>query len=254
MPTEGVDAGVPYGSGGELVRGADEMYALSTADRDFFQLLQYELTERCLAAEGYDYQYVVVEESTAGSGISEFDENLGLVRAESADFGYKGDPQIEYGSSGASRLDVQMTEEISAALDECVIAAASEAPDDGEARLPWEIKHAAEADAAADPAFLKAQDEWAACMAEEGFDYARPTEPRHNFGECTSCKPTEEEYATVRADMECKARTDLIAIYRRARWDAQERRIQDNLPELESGLKTAQAALAEAQALLGELE
>jgi hypothetical protein len=199
-----------------------------------------------------------------------------LIRAESAEYGYHGDPALEYTDTSDSG-GRGVVSEVSAAEREAEIKCVAtisevyeEVPDES---LPWEIKHKAEADAATDLDYVGAVDSWSQCMAREGYEYAQPNEPRSDprwtpqdcgdgggRPECPSgveieqTRPelTDVEIATAQADVACKAEVNLVPIYRAALWASQEARIAANLPALEKRLEQEKAKLDRAQAIIAE--
>jgi hypothetical protein len=273
-PTSGPDAGVPYGVRGALVQGADEMFSLSAEEEFVVEQARAVLVEACLAEQGYtDVVNAPTQPNTSG-GEPEVFEEMGLIRAASAPFGYHGDPAATWGlDSGQPTMSVNMAGlgGKEAALD--VVAgcqgsseqelAGAQAGDD---KLPWQLRHDAEAEAASSSEFTEAVEAWSTCMAGRGFDYTHPTQAwmdsRWAYLDCKEpdegetrpeCAPgveptrpelSDTEVATAEADLACKAEVDMVPIFRAAMWEAQSRRIEENRPALEQRL-AAQTQLLE---------
>jgi hypothetical protein len=231
------------------------------------------LTRECLAAEGFDPDVVEVTAPEPGNGPVEVDESLGLVRPESAAFGYHGDPGLRYGEAGS--LGYHFAAKGDAGFDatmdclEHANATLQGSDEPADEKLPWDLKHGAEAEAAADPRVQAAMGEWSACMSSEGHDYARPTEPwagPNNPWSFPDCEGSDDpdcggerppisqlEIDVATADLACKAEVGLVGLYRVALWEAQERLIEGNLPTLERRLELEKALLVRAQKVLAQV-
>ncbi|MDR1293885.1 MAG: hypothetical protein LBK59_02830 [Bifidobacteriaceae bacterium] len=272
-PTSGPDTGIPYGADGELVRGADEIFSLTDAEQHVVDQAHALLVSDCLKAEGFTDVIRMPTMPTPGSGVAEWDETMGLIRAESARYGYLGDPQITYsGSDGwgiSQDVPVDERKKVLDAMMECQRSTASDLGLPAEGDLPWDIKHAAQAEASADPTFIEAVEGWSQCMASEGYIYARPTEPwtaapwsypdcqdgdtrPECAGDAEATRPALSalEIATAEADLACKAEVSMVPVFRAAMWTSQQAQIDANRPTLDQRLDTEKARLHRAQELL----
>jgi hypothetical protein len=248
------------------------MFSLTDAEVFTLDQAQALIMTECLAEEGYEDVVDGPTMPTPGSGVAEVDETMGLIRGESAGFGYHGDPSFEYfGTEGwGVRGGVPKGESgLWDAQSACYTVINKTLGLPGEERLPWTIKHAAEADAATDSDFLKAVDDWSACMARDGYDYNHPSEPwldpawgwpdceeGTTLPECTGevemTRPelTDIEIATAQADIACKAEVNMVPIYRAAMWASQEERIAANRPALDERLAGEKSRLDRAQEVI----
>jgi hypothetical protein len=228
-----------------------------------------QLSNECLAEEGFDL-VGELNEGGGGTGVAEWNEEMGLVRAESAEFGYHGDPAVAYSEGFLSSFGAQSKESDWEVIAQCQMKSAEAlrgGDEMADEKLPWEIKHAAEADATGDPDYIEAVSKWSACMAEDGHDYASPWEPwndkRWAYPECDGTDPdcpterpalSDIEVAVAKADVACKARVELVPIYRAAVWRSQTERIEANRPALEKRLELEKARVERAQEVLANAQ
>lgn len=92
-----------------------------------------------------------------------------------------------------------------------------------------------------DGSVVRVFDAWSACMKKDGYRYGSPMDAIQDERWLKSKQVTREEIRQARADVRCKQRTDLVAV-----WNAAENRIQLKAIQGESGKfkKLAQAQRA----------
>lgn len=102
--------------------------------------------------------------------------------------------------------------------------------------------------AIADPRVQALFGQWSACMAQQGYHYQTPFEPK--FNRPASSSPSTTEVNTAVADVTCKQRIDMVAKWNAVNLDYQRRAIEKNQLALTDEENTIQAALKKATAVL----
>jgi hypothetical protein len=101
-------------------------------------------------------------------------------------------------------------------------------------------------DAVADPRVTRVFAQWSSCMRAEGYQYASPFSTSFNL----SGPPTPVEIKTAKADISCKAKTNLLSVAYSVQRDYQDAMIKAHAKQLAADL----AALKIAAARLSGLE
>jgi hypothetical protein len=267
------------------------MYSLTSGEQYVIDQAVAILADECQAKEGFDVEITVGDGSGDNFGPPMVDETLGLIDASAAPYGYRGNPNRSDGEvSGGLSVGWADTEDAREAVWECQRQAAGQLTggEPADEKLPWDIKHAAEAEVGGDPDYRDATQKWSECMARGGFDYAAPADPwldpAHGYKSCdedgalselaldrpsrlsrtdleellagVECEApipvTDAEIQVAEADVECKAEVGLVPAFRAALWKAQEARIEANLPALEKRLELERKRLERAGKIIAE--
>ncbi|MFI9325340.1 hypothetical protein ACIGXI_36970 [Kitasatospora aureofaciens] len=93
---------------------------------------------------------------------------------------------------------------------------------------------------------------WSGCMKTAGHDYATPIDAYNDPHWRGSPTADQQELATVRADVDCKQRTDLIGIWYSVEAGYQQLQIQAHQAELDRARTNEQHQLGEARKVLGQ--
>ncbi|MEU0530946.1 hypothetical protein [Amycolatopsis tolypomycina] len=94
---------------------------------------------------------------------------------------------------------------------------------------------------------VAAMGAWSACMAESGFSYKSPAEPRRQKW---PSPPSPAELATAVADVTCKARTNLPGVWLAVQTGYQQTLLEQNAPALKQLQDAWQAVLKNAEQIV----
>lgn len=100
----------------------------------------------------------------------------------------------------------------------------------------------------ADPRVQALFAQWSACMAQQGYHYQTPFEPKFNRPDNSS--PSATEVNTAVADVTCKHKIDMVEKWNAVNLDYQNQAIEKNQLALTDERNTIQAALKKATAVL----
>jgi hypothetical protein len=100
-------------------------------------------------------------------------------------------------------------------------------------------------DAEADPRVVRVFAEWSTCMRAQGYKYASPFSTSFNL----SGPPTPVEIKTAKADISCKARTNLLSVAYSVQRDYQDAMIKAHARQLAADLATLKIAAARLSSL-----
>jgi hypothetical protein len=270
-PSESADGGAGNGSAGSEFRdeygrylGPWAPYTMTMAESQLVIDAEILITHECMRALGYE-----VEESSSGSdgaatwtmassSLMAHDPEWGIIDIELArEYGYKGAPWSSPGGLESPQPKRSRPPGFSEAMD----------GEGGCGEIAWELSHkdAAEiteedveldaefstraAESARDSVALRdAIAEWSECMAAEGYEYADPAQAAG--ADWPQDVASDKEKATATADAECKAATDFIDRWDRARWDAESGLIDEYLPTFEKARSRYQRELDNALAII----
>jgi hypothetical protein len=124
------------------------------------------------------------------------------------------------------------------------------APAGADSGLPERLQFESYALSGRDSRVLAAIGRWSACMARSGYDYADPMtapgDPRFAH------HPSALETAVARADVACKAATNLVGVWFTVESAYQERQLAQHAEVLDATRKALDARLSTAAAILAE--
>jgi hypothetical protein len=270
---------IPLGETGELVPSVWSLYSLTGEQQLIVDTAVYALVDACMAKQGFTFldPMPTLETSYTGTSSISFDGYIGLLNDQYASvFGYKLDPSllsVETTGMPGSAVDPPSIEYEAAmkgvhnppgCVDYANAEVYADLPDTSEStRVIGEIYREARRRAEADPVYLEAAADWSACMAVSGFKYSTPAEVNEAFEafsvtdeaiEGVVPDPTEEELATARRDVACKAETRIADVWRQLFWDAQLELELQHRPTLAVARDEQMTLLANAERILAELE
>lgn len=258
--------------GGTLPTLADPLEAYGTS-LDVVVLVQNAeniLVQECMSSAGYSYTGVDVD-GLESSFIEAAGRLYGITDpAVASTYGYSVDRTSSSTVSAADSsdgyaialtgytLEEQMQADPNAARG-CVGQAratltgtATGNPPEG-ALLGRELQTQAWAEIWTDPRATKAVEEWAACMADEGYEADNPLSPEtlEHRDVDDSGAAADEEIARASADITCKAKTKFIARVSAVHFEIAEGLIATHLAELQASKEFNDNALKAAQAIIG---
>ncbi|SFW78032.1 hypothetical protein [Amycolatopsis australiensis] len=133
--------------------------------------------------------------------------------------------------------------------DGCLSTAVVSAPeyDKLDKELPGRLAGQASERTQGDSRVVAALSAWSACMADSGFSYRSPAEPRRQKW---PSPPSAAEIATAVADVNCKARTNLAGIWLAVQTGYQQTLVEQNAPALKQLQDAWQGVLKNAEQIV----
>ncbi|MFJ4797866.1 hypothetical protein [Kitasatospora purpeofusca] len=95
-----------------------------------------------------------------------------------------------------------------------------------------------------DPRVLAVFGDWSRCMAERGYSYGTPGDALKDPRWGAAATPSAEEVATATADVECKARVNVVGVWFTVESAYEQELIRQRLPELTAAKAANDAMLA----------
>ncbi|MEE1782808.1 hypothetical protein PUR71_07750 [Streptomyces sp. SP17BM10] len=95
-----------------------------------------------------------------------------------------------------------------------------------------------------DPRVKTVFQDWSRCMGDRGYSYATPGDALKDSRWAATTTPSAEEIATATADVDCKARTNVVGVWFTVETAYENELIRQHLPEL-TAVKAADDAMLE---------
>lgn len=110
------------------------------------------------------------------------------------------------------------------------------------------LRDGAYSESMADPKVQSLIAQWSACMAQQGYHYQSPLEPKFNRPDGST--PSTAEVNTAVADVKCKKKLDLVEKWNAVNVERQQQAIEKNQLDLTDEKNKIQAALKKATTVL----
>ncbi|MBT2421911.1 hypothetical protein J7F01_14900 [Streptomyces sp. ISL-22] len=230
-----------------------EAYLPTKAQARLLSSTRDDLLDACMADAGYP-DWAPAPDLPVVGGKTLTDWRYGIHDPESAaKRGYHPDPaeQRAYDEAmSAGAVDKSDADEVT--LRNCVAKADGEAPALPYADLVQQISGDAFRQAEQDPRVLAVFNQWASCMKDKGYDYAKPMDASDDPSFSDPNTVTSTEIATAKADVACRDQFGVEKTWFDAEVRLQQAAIAQHRDELNQVVKATRAAVARAEFAAGQ--